>query len=169
MRLTPVQGSLLFFFLAPGAVAGLIPWAVFGWTFSEPFLGTDATRFFGAALILAALDIILDSFARFALLGQGTPAPTHPTRHLVITGFYRHVRNPMYVAVLSAIVGQALVFAEARLFVYCALVWLLFHAFITLYEEPTLARAFAAEYRDYRANVPRWLPRLAPWSPPGGS
>ena len=115
MRLTPVQGSILFFVLAPGTVAGLIPWAISGWTFSTPFLGSDATRFLGAALILAALDIILDSFARFALIGQGTPAPTHPTRHLVVSGFYRHVRNPMYVAVLGAIGGQALLFADARL------------------------------------------------------
>jgi protein-S-isoprenylcysteine O-methyltransferase Ste14 len=169
MRLTPVQGSILFFFLAPGTVAGLLPWAISGWAFSAPFLGTDATRFFGAALILAALDIILDSFARFALIGQGTPAPTNPTRHLVISGFYRHVRNPMYVAVLGAIMGQALLFADTRLFAYGALVWLLFHAFVALYEEPTLARSFAGEYEEYRANVPRWLPRLAPWSPPGGS
>lgn len=169
MQLTPVQGSILFFFLAPGTVAGLIPWAISGWTFSAPFLGTDATRFLGAALILAALDIILDSFARFALIGQGTPAPTHPTRSLVVSGFYRHVRNPMYVAVLAAIMGQALLFADTRLLGYGAFIWLLFHAFITLYEEPTLARTFAAQYEEYRSNVPRWLPWLTPWSLPGGS
>jgi protein-S-isoprenylcysteine O-methyltransferase Ste14 len=169
MQLTPVQGSILFFFLAPGTVAGVIPWLISGWTFQAPFLGTDATRFFGAALILAALDIILDSFARFALIGEGTPAPTHPTRRLVVSGYYRHVRNPMYVAVLAAILGQAILFADDRLIVYAALVWLMFHAFVTLYEEPTLTRAFAAEYPEYCAHVPRWFPRLAPWSPISGS
>ena len=118
---------------------------------------------------MAALDIILDSFARFALIGQGTPSPTHPTRHFVVSGFYRHVRNPMYVAVLGAILGQALLFADARLFVYSGFIWLLFHGFVAVYEEPALARRFTAEYEEYRANVPRWLPRLTPWSPPGGS
>lgn len=165
MHFTPVQGSILFFFLAPGTVAGLIPFAISGWTFQAPFLGTDATRFFGAALVLAALDIILDSFARFALIGEGTPAPMHPTRRLVVSGFYRHVRNPMYLAVLGAILGQAILFADNRLLVYGALVWLVFHAVVTLYEEPTLARTFAAQYRDYRANVPRWFPHLTPWPP----
>lgn len=169
MRLTPVQGSILFFFLAPGTVAGLIPWAISGWAFHAPFLGTDATRFFGAALILAALDIILDSFARFALIGEGTPAPTNPTRRLIVSGYYRHVRNPMYVAVVSAIWGQALLFADDRLAIYGALVWLIFHAFVVLYEEPTLARTFPTDFSDYRANVPRWLPHLRPWSPVDGS
>ena len=163
MRLTPAQGSILFFFLAPGTVAGLMPWLISGWTFEAPFLGSDATRFVGAALIFAALDIIVDSFARFALIGKGTPAPTNPTRSLVISGYYRHVRNPMYVAVVTAIVGQALLFADLDVLAYAALVWLAFHAFVVLYEEPTLRRTHGAAYETYRANVPRWIPRWSPW------
>lgn len=165
MRLTPVQGSILFFFLAPGTVAGFVPWLISGWAFEAPFLGSDATRFVGAALAFAALDIIVDSFARFALIGQGTPAPTNPTRSLVISGYYRHVRNPMYVAVASAILGQAILFGSENLLLYGVLVWVVFHAFIVLYEEPTLARSFPEAFRAYRADVPRWIPRVTPWHP----
>lgn len=165
MRLTPVQGTILFFFLAPGTVAGLIPWAITAWTFEPAFLGSDATRFVGAALIFAALDVAIDSFARFAVTGKGTPSPTNPTETLVVAGFYRHVRNPMYVAVLTAILGQAVLFGSDRLLVYAAAVFAVFHAFIVLYEEPTLTRTFPDAFKTYRAAVPRWFPRLTPWQP----
>jgi protein-S-isoprenylcysteine O-methyltransferase Ste14 len=163
-RLAPVIGSVLFFFLAPGTVAGLVPWLISRWRFEPAFFGSDAVRYLGAALILAALAAIIDSFARFALQGLGTPAPVAPPRHLVVTGLYRHVRNPMYVAVVTAITGQALLLGDVRLLVYGALVWLVFHAFVLLYEEPTLRGTFGAEYESFRANVPRWIPRLTPWN-----
>ena len=165
MQLTPVQGSILFFFLAPGTVAGLVPWLISRWTFDAPFLGTDATRFAGAALIFAALDVIVDSFARFAVTGEGTPAPVAPTRRLVVSGYYRFVRNPMYVAVATAIFGQAILFGNDNVLVYGLLALVVCHAFVVLYEEPTLARAFPDDYRAYRANVPHWIPRLTPWEP----
>lgn len=166
MRLTPVQGTILFFFLAPGTVAGLVPWLISRWTFEAPFFGSDATRFAGAALIFAALDIVLDSFARFAITGGGTPAPIDPPRTLVVGGYYRFVRNPMYVAVASAIFGQAILFGNMDLLVYGLLALVVCHAFVVLYEEPTLERLFADAYRTYRANVPRWIPRLTPWIQP---
>ncbi len=165
MRLTPVQGSILFFFLAPGTVAGLVPFLISGWTFDPPFLGTDTTRFVGAALIFAGLDIIVDSFARFAITGEGTPAPTNPTRSLVVTGYYRHVRNPMYVAVTTAILGQAILFGNENLLIYGLLIWAVSHTFVVLYEEPTLAKSFPDQFRAYRTNVPRWIPRVTPWHP----
>lgn len=169
MRLTPVIGTTLFFFAAPGLVAGFGPWAITHWRFEPAFAGVEATRFVGTALIFAALHIVIDSFARFALVGEGTPAPISPTRRLVVSGYYRHVRNPMYVGVLAAILGQALLFASVLLLLYAAIVWAAFHAFITHYEEPTLTRTFAEEFREYRANVPRWIPRTSPWRPPAGS
>ncbi len=107
--------------------------------------------------------MLLDSFARFAIEGLGTPAPVFPTRHLVVTGWYRYVRNPMYVAVVSIIVGQALLFGSITLLEYGALVWLFFHLFVLAYEEPTMRATFGEEYRLYCANVPRWIPRLSPW------
>lgn len=119
----------------------------------------------GSLLIAAGLLVLLDSFARFALQGLGTPAPVLPTRHLVVTGFYRYVRNPMYVAVTSLILGQALLFGNVRVLRYGFAVWLAFHLFVLVYEEPTLQRTFGPEYQAFCANVPRWLPRVKPWQP----
>src|SRR5262249_45432439 len=99
--------------------------------------------------------------------GLGTPAPVAPTRNLVVTGLYRYVRNPMYVGVLAAIVGQAFLFGSVPLMGYALLVWLCFFAFVVLYEEPTLQSTYGASYERYRANVPRWWPRVTPWQGPG--
>jgi protein-S-isoprenylcysteine O-methyltransferase Ste14 len=120
-------------------------------------------RVIGGLLVIAGALVLLDSFARFALQGLGTPAPIFPTHHLVITGLYRYVRNPMYVAVVAVIVGQSLVFTNPRLLAYGTLVWLLFHLFVVLYEEPTLRATFGPEYEGFCAGVPRWIPRLSPW------
>jgi protein-S-isoprenylcysteine O-methyltransferase Ste14 len=103
------------------------------------------------------------SFARFGLEGLGTPSPIAPTQKLVVTGLYRYVRNPMYVAVVAVILGQALLFGDWRLLWYAALFWLACRIFVVVYEEPTLERTFGAEYEDFRANVPRWIPRLTQW------
>jgi protein-S-isoprenylcysteine O-methyltransferase Ste14 len=84
-----------------------------------------------------------------------------------VTGLYRRVRNPMYVAVVAMILGQALLFASLGLLVYGALTWLCTHVFVVGYEEPTLREQFGREYEIYRANVPRWLPRIRPWRAPG--
>ena len=111
--------------------------------------------------------VLLDSFARFAVKGLGTPAPVFPPRHLVVSGLYCYVRNPMYVAVIAVIAGQALVFANLRLLAYGAAVWLAFHLFVLFFEEPTLQRAFGAEYEAFCAAVPRWTPRLTPWQRQG--
>ncbi len=117
-------------------------------------------------MIAAGLPVLLDSFARFALQGLGTPAPILPTRHLVVTGFFRHVRNPMYVAVASLILGQALVFGSVPVLEYGIAVAVGFSVFVRLYEEPALRRSFGVEYEEYCANVPRWIPRLRPWRGP---
>ena len=106
---------------------------------------------------------LLHAFARFVSEGEGTPAPVAPTQRLVVGGLYRYVRNPMYVAVVTLILGQAALFADLRLLGYAAAVWLGFHLFVLLYEEPTLRSAFPADYPAFVAAVPRWLPRLRPW------
>jgi protein-S-isoprenylcysteine O-methyltransferase Ste14 len=93
----------------------------------------------------------------------GTPAPIAPTQNLVVTGLYRYVRNPIYVALVAVILGQAVLFGDWRLLLYGALVFVAFHIFVLAYEEPTLMESFGAEYETYRANVSRWIPRLTPW------
>jgi len=162
-RALAVLGSALFFVLAPFTVAGLVPWWISQWRFETPMIGWFPLRVAGGSLVLAGALVLLDSFARFALQGLGTPAPVFPTRHLVITGLYRYLRNPMYVAVVAVIVGQGLVFGNLRLLEYGALAWLFFHVFVLAYEEPTLRATFGAEYEGFRTGVPRWISRLSPW------
>src|SRR6202451_963494 len=108
-------GSVVFLVIAPGFVAGLVPWWISRWRLEAPFLGILLFRFAGAVRGVAGL---LDSFARFALQGLGTPAPVFPTRHLVTTGLYRYVRNPMYVAVASTILGQGLLIGNVTFVEY---------------------------------------------------
>jgi protein-S-isoprenylcysteine O-methyltransferase Ste14 len=163
-RWAAVIGSAAFFIAVPLVVGGVIPGLLTGWQRQPTILDIAPIRLAGIALILAGLPVLIDSFARFALEGLGTPAPVAPTRHLVVTGFYRHVRNPMYVAVLAVILGQALLFADVRLLAYGLAFWLACHLFVVFYEEPTLHRSFGADYLAFRANVPRWIPRLRPWS-----
>jgi len=162
-RLGASVGSVLFFVVAPGVVAGLVPWWISGWKMQPPFLGWRSLRVAGVALIALGTPMLLDSFVRFALQGRGTPAPVLPTEHLVVTGLYRFVRNPMYVGVLSVILGQALLLGDPRVLGYGAAVWLGFFLFVIGYEEPTLRRTFGEEYETFCANVPRWIPRLRPW------
>ena len=157
-------GSLLFLVVAPGTVAGLAPYWITGWRVERPFLGAPILRFVGAALAGAGLASLLDSFARFVFVGRGTPAPVAPPTRLVVSGQYRHVRNPMYVAVLAIVVGQGLVLGSGALLQYAALLWLLFHAFVVFYEEPRLGSRFGASYDAYRRHVRRWWPRIKPWA-----
>src|ERR1041384_7209947 len=158
-----VLGSALFFVIAPLVLAGFIPWWVTQWEFRPAFFGLDLTRILGGILIIVGVPGLIDSFARFALQGLGTPAPIAPPQKLVVTGLYRYVRNPMYVAVVGVILGQGILFGDWRLLIYAGLMWLAFHAFVLAYEEPVLAESFGAQYEDFRANVPRWIPRLTPW------
>jgi protein-S-isoprenylcysteine O-methyltransferase Ste14 len=162
-RPAALAGTALFLIAAPGTVAGFVPWWMTGWRAEAPFFGTNAFPILGLLLVALGAAGLLDSFARFAWQGLGTPAPIAPTRHLVISGLYRFVRNPMYVAVTALIFGQALLFGRTSLLVYGAVVWLAFHLFVLAYEEPTLRQTYGDEYEAYRRRVPRWIPRLTPW------
>jgi len=163
-KVLAIVGSAVFLVIAPGFVAGMVPWWISHWRVGVPFLGMPLFRLGGGVLITLGVVGLLDSFVRFALQGVGTPAPVVPTRHLVVTGLYRYVRNPKYVAVVSTILGQGLAFGNVTLMEYGGLVWLLFHAFVLIYEEPTLSESFGSEYKSFCAGVPRWIPRLTPWN-----
>ena len=163
-RILAIVGSAIFLVLAPGFVAGMVPWWISHWRVEAALLGLPALRFLGGVLLALGAVGILDSFSRFAIQGIGTPAPVFPTRHLVVTGLYRYVRNPIYVAVVSTILGQGLIFGNVSLFEYGGLVWLFFHLAVLIYEEPTLTASFGSEYAAFCAGVPRWIPRLTPWT-----
>lgn len=162
-RAKAIIGSALFFVFVPCVFAGVIPWWITKWDLQPPLFGFEYGRDVGGILIAAGIPGLVDSFARFAWQGLGTPAPIAPTKHLVVTGLYRYVRNPMYVAVTSVVIGQALLFGFWSVAIYGAIFWLTTHVFVLSYEEPTLADTFGEEYAAYYAAVPRWIPRLTPW------
>jgi protein-S-isoprenylcysteine O-methyltransferase Ste14 len=160
-RARAALGSALFLVVGPGVVAGLVPWWLTGWQAggaTQPPL-----QAIGALLIVAGALVLADAFARFVVEGIGTPAPVAPTQELVVGGLYRHVRNPMYLAVGAVIVGQALLLGRAILLLYTAAFAVAVVAFVRGYEEPTLTRRFGARYEEYRRAVPGWRPRLRPW------
>jgi protein-S-isoprenylcysteine O-methyltransferase Ste14 len=155
-------GSAVFFALAPGVMAGLIPWWLTGWEAKDTWA---PLRVLGAALVAAGLVVLVQAFVRFVVEGVGTPAPVAPTEHLVVGGLYRYVRNPMYIAVAAIIVGQALVLGRPALLVYAAAFFAVTGAFARWYEEPALRERFGAEYEAYRRAVPGWWPRRHAWRP----
>jgi protein-S-isoprenylcysteine O-methyltransferase Ste14 len=161
-RARAAAGSLVFLVLAPGVVAGVIPWLLTGWDSTDPPL---APKLVGVALIAAGAAVLLSAFARFVIEGVGTPAPVAPTEHLVVGGLYRHLRNPMYVAVTATIVGQAALLGRAGLLLYALAFMAAVSTFAKLYEEPVLGERFGEEYERYRRAVPAWRPRLRPWKP----
>jgi protein-S-isoprenylcysteine O-methyltransferase Ste14 len=116
-----------------------------------------------ALLILIGLMPALESMRRFVVVGRGTLFPAVPTESLVVSGFYRHVRNPMYVGILLALGGEALLFHSRSVAEFAGWLWIGFHMFVVLYEEQTLTRRYGEEYLRYRRNVPRWIPRFTPW------
>ena len=148
-------GSAVFFLVAPGVVAGVMPWLLTDWDAGDTWLPLQVV---GAALLVAGVSALVYSFARFVTEGRGTPAPVAPTERLVVGGLYRYVRNPMYVAVLAAIAGQALLLGRWVLLAYGAAVFPLVFSFVRLYEEPTLEETYGEEYAAYRRAVPGWLP-----------
>ena len=159
-RVRNALGSGLFLVVAPGVVAGLIPWWLTGW---EAGTTRPPLQVLGAFLLVAGVIVLVDAFVRFVVEGIGTPAPIAPTQRLVVGGLYRHVRNPMYLAVGVTIVGQALLLGRPILLLYAAAFAAVVLAFVRGYEEPPLARQFGVEYEDYRRAVPGWRPRLRPW------
>ena len=117
----------------------------------------------GSVALIAGVVVLLHAFVRFVTEGVGTPAPVAPTRHLVVGGLYRYVRNPMYIAVALTIVGQAMVLGRPALVLYALVFGVAVGSFVHFYEEPTLTREYGEEYEAYRNAVPAWLPRRPPW------
>ena len=160
---TAAAGSVLFFAIAPGVVAGVVPWWLTGWQVRGPLAHWAPVRITGLIMLILGALVLVQAFARFVTEGRGTPAPAAPAERLVIGGLYRYVRNPMYLAVVAAITGQALALGQPVLLSYAAAVWVTTAAFARWYEEPALARQFGAQYEAYRREVPAWRPRTRPW------
>jgi protein-S-isoprenylcysteine O-methyltransferase Ste14 len=157
-------GSAVFFVVAPGVVAGLVPWLISGWQLPRPMSPLAIVRLAaGVVLLVLAVVVLVRAFVRFVVEGGGTPAPVAPTERLVLGGDYRFVRNPMYLAVVTAVLGQAMIFGSLALLGYALAVWAIMAAFVRWYEEPLLLRRYGDEYQRYREAVRAWVPRLQPW------
>jgi protein-S-isoprenylcysteine O-methyltransferase Ste14 len=155
-------GAAAFFVAMPCSVAGLLPYLMTQWQVERQL--PTGVRVGGLLLIAAGVTSVVESFVRFVGRGQGTPAPVAPPEHLVVTGQYRHVRNPMYVALVFVVLGQAALLGASGLVAYATLLLVLFHLHVVMYEEPQLAKLFGAAFEAYRKGVPRWLPRLTGWN-----
>jgi protein-S-isoprenylcysteine O-methyltransferase Ste14 len=156
-------GSALFMAVGPGTVVGLVPFLLTHWRARHPLPGGLPARAAGVVLVGLGSTVLTSAFVRFVREGLGTPMPVAPPSDLVVGGVYRYVRNPMYLALASTVVGQALILGSSRLLLYVGAMALPVHTFVRLHEEPVLARTFGEQYERYCANVPRWLPRLHPW------
>jgi protein-S-isoprenylcysteine O-methyltransferase Ste14 len=163
-RWKATAGSAVFLLLAPGTVVGLLPWLLTRWQWKAAPAPWDAARAVGGILVLGGVSFVASAFVRFVIEGLGTPAPVAPPTRLVVGGVYRYIRNPMYVAVAAAVVGQALLRLQPVLLVLAAVVLAAMVVFVRVYEEPNLARRFGSDYARYRAEVPGWWPRLHPWT-----
>jgi protein-S-isoprenylcysteine O-methyltransferase Ste14 len=157
---TAALTSAAFFVVAP--FVGLGPWFVTHWV--VPADSPPLRIALGVVFIVFGLIPPVLAFVEFVRAG-GTPMPVAPTRRLVVSGFNRFVRNPMYVGLLTAILGQALLFDSLALVLYAVIGWIVTASFVRWYEEPTLVRTYGDEYEEYRRNVPAWTPRLTPWAP----
>jgi protein-S-isoprenylcysteine O-methyltransferase Ste14 len=162
-RVQAAVGSAVFFVLAPGTILGYLPWLLTGWQVRDPLPVWLPFRFLGVLLLLAGVGAIVHSFIRFVVEGLGTPAPVAAPRHLVVGGLYSHVRNPIYVSLLVAITGEALLLGHLSLLVYAGAVGLFLILWVLIFEEPALREQFGEEYETYRRAVPGWWPRVRPW------
>jgi protein-S-isoprenylcysteine O-methyltransferase Ste14 len=160
-RRTAAVGSFVFTVGMPGVMAGLVPyWITGGWQGSGPPLALQVA---GAVLLAGGVGVLAHTVIRFVVEGLGTPFPAAPTQNLVVGGLYRYVRNPMYLAVIAIILGQAAILGSVSLLVYAAILWLIVASFVRLYEEPTLSSQFGEQYAAYRRAVRGWWPRATPW------
>jgi protein-S-isoprenylcysteine O-methyltransferase Ste14 len=152
--------AAIFIAIAPGTIAGWLPWNLAG--SPHPWSETHGAWRLGALLTAVGWSILLSCARDFALRGRGTPAPYDAPRQLVVSGLYRYTRNPMYVGVLTAVLGQAIWFRSTAILWYALAAALGFHGFVVVYEEPTLTRLFGDDYLEYCRQVPRWLPTFRP-------
>jgi protein-S-isoprenylcysteine O-methyltransferase Ste14 len=156
--------SLMWFAVIGGAFGCLVPYLSGDWHFHQPLPYWEIARVLGAVLICMGLLPVVTSFVDFFQAG-GTPVPIAPPPHLVVAGFYRYVRNPIYVGFLIILIGQTLLTGSAGMLWYTAIAWCIGAGAVRFYEEPVLSRRFGADYQAYRRAVHAWMPRLHPWTP----
>ena len=157
--------------ILPGTVLvvvwALIIWLTHGTGWEAQLRGFDDLRFWLAVLLTCAgLLLAIRTCQLFVTVGKGTPAPWDPPQTLVVQGPYRYVRNPMITSVLLLLAAEALFFASWALAAWLLVAFVANAVYFPLVEEKALERRFGDQYRVYKANVPRWIPRIHPWRQP---
>ena len=153
--LGPLVRTVVFVVVVPLSVVVLVP----SFILEGRALPPDGWSWLGLVPLAVGVAVLLVCFAGFVLEGRGTPGPWDPPRRLVTGVLYAHVRNPMYIGILTTLAGEAILFRSFALVAWAIVAAAAFHLFVVLYEEPTLHRLFGAPYDEYRRRVPRWLPR----------
>ncbi|HUS12268.1 MAG TPA: isoprenylcysteine carboxylmethyltransferase family protein [Pyrinomonadaceae bacterium] len=153
--------TIIFTIFIPGTVTILIPYWLLSSASAPTPIQLGAFRYFGMLPLLIGIAIYVWCAWDFTFAGKGTPAPFDPPKQLVVRGLYRYVRNPMYVGIVSILLGEALLFASWRLFAYTAFAFIFYSLVVVLYEEPALRHKFGQSYGDYCKSVRRWIPRRA--------
>lgn len=154
--------TLIWSIFVPGTVTLLVPyWLLSAGSTSFP-RELSVMRVLGLAVISLAVMIYIWCAWNFTFIGKGTPAPFDPPKKLVVKGPYKFVRNPMYVFVALALIGEAIFFATPVLIIYAGVALVFCHLWVLYYEEPSLRRRFGESYERYCSRVSRWLPGLAP-------
>jgi protein-S-isoprenylcysteine O-methyltransferase Ste14 len=156
--------SVLFVILIPGTVVGYIPLQILRNAKQTTAPAWSVTSLLAAGLFGVGVSLLLRCVWDFFAAGRGTLAPFDPPKILVVRGLYRFTRNPMYNGVLAAVAGEAWLFRSVALLEYGALMFLIFHLVVVVYEEPTLESQFGDSYRVYRRAVPRWGFTVRPFS-----
>jgi protein-S-isoprenylcysteine O-methyltransferase Ste14 len=149
--------TLIFAIFVPGSVVLLFPYILFTY-FPALDSPLGKIRFVGFVPIITGGILCLQCAWDFAVVGKGTPAPIDPPKEIVVVGFYSYIRNPMYLGIIFILLGQAIVYESIDVFIYCCLIFILFHVFVVYYEEPALHRQFGGKYEAYIQKVPRWFP-----------
>lgn len=150
--------TAVFSVIAPGTVAGYIPRYLARRDPESLTSDSRLARVVGRISLVSGVVLYFHTAWRFADEGRGTPLPIDEPESLVTGGIYAHVRNPMYVAVLLCIGGQALLYNSMRVLWYGCVCWLVSHTWIIGYEEPHLAKKYGKAYEQYCDRVPRWIP-----------
>ncbi len=150
--------TLIFTILVPGTLLGIVPWLLLQ-SSGEAMLPSLSIWLIGLIPFIVGAILYFWCAGAFTFIGKGTPAPIDAPVFLVREGPYRWVRNPMYIGVLSVLLGEVILFHSLLLLVFMLLAGTAVHLFVVFYEEPSLRRHFGESYEAYLRTVPRWLPR----------
>lgn len=152
--------SIFFTILQPGTVAVFIPYWLITSRGGATNYSNPELRFSGLPLMIIGAAGLLWCIWEFFSRGRGTISPVDPPKHLVVRGLYKYVRNPMYVLVVTTLIGEAIFFRSVPVLIEAAAFLILANLFVLFYEEPALRRQFGESYEKYALQVRRWIPRF---------